>query len=252
MRLYFLLLILLFSGFTQASAQSTEEDKSPYRIDEKDYEWRTKMTIPPYGLEKVKKLIAAITLKEDPMGSSDGGIEALTTAQFKSLSLREKFTYVMIHAELSEQNCAIPEYQNDIQKKIFGALETGFNEALWSQRQVDFLVENRDSVMQLIQESVLRSKRMGVNYKEAILEINAWEMIPFMITYIEKTPLDKDALTLLMLLMKRGEYEEFLKSTAFQKLYGSESNYYSFLNYNKANEDLICARANRYYKERMK
>ncbi|MNR66738.1 hypothetical protein D3C85_1903920 [compost metagenome] len=53
-----------------------------------------------------------------------------------------------------------------------------------------------------------------------------------------------------MLLMKRGEYDEFMKSTSYQKLYGTDANYYSFLNYNKANEVLICERASRYYKEK--
>jgi hypothetical protein len=249
MRTHVLLLILLF-GFINAFAQSNEVDGSSYTRDEKGYELRTKMTIPPYGLAKVKNLIETITFKEDPLGSSDGGIEAISATQFKSLSLREKFTYVMIHAELSQQNCAIPEYQNDIQKRIFSQLETGFNEASWSQRQADFLMGNRDSVMKLIQESVVRSKRMGVNYKEAILEMNAWEMIPFIIRYIKSTAQDNDALTLLMLLMKRGEYDEFMKSTSYQKLYGTDANYYSFLNYNKANEVLICERASRYYKEK--
>lgn len=251
MRLHFVLLIVLFSCFLKTSAQSNEDDGSSYRLDEKAYELRIQMTIPPFGLTRVKKMIADVNSKEDPV-NSDGGIEAISTAQFKSLSLREKFTYVMIHAELTQQNCAIPEYQNDMQNKIFGQLATGFDEASWSQRQGDFLMEKRDSVMKLIQESVGRSKRMGVNYKEAILEMNAWEMIPFITSYIKKTPQDKDALTLLMLLMKRGEYEQFMKSTSFQKLYGSESNYYSFLNYNKANEDLICERADRYYKEKKK
>lgn len=252
MRYYFLLLIMLFTGFTKTFAQTNEDDGSSYSRDEKGYELRTKMTIPPYGLTKVKKMITDIIFKEDPSGSSDGGLEAISTSQFNALSLREKFTYVMIHAELSQQNCAIPEYQNDLQKRIFGQLETGFNEASWSQRQADFLIENRDSVLKLIQESVGRSKWMGINYKEAILEMNAWSMIPFIITYIKMTPNDKDALTLLMLLMKRGEDEEFLKSTSYQKLYGTDAGYYSYLNYNKANEDLICERANRYYKGKKK
>lgn len=113
MRTSILLFILLFFGFIKAFAQSNGDEGSSYSRDEKGYELRTKMTIPPYGLSKVKQLIETITFKEDPLGSSDGGIEAISAAQFKALSLREKFTYVMIHAEMSQQNCAIPEYQND-------------------------------------------------------------------------------------------------------------------------------------------
>jgi len=91
---------------------------------------------------------------------------------------------------------------------------------------------------------------MGVNYKEAIETINGWEMIPFIIDYAKKTPKDKDALTLLLLLMKQGEYPEFVKSASFRQLYGEDSNYYSYLNYNKENEALIFKRATGYYNEK--
>lgn len=239
-------LILLVLFFSKSFAQSE------FIYDEKAVEFRTKLIVPPYGLTKVKQLIAGIVYKEDPNNGSDAGIDALNITQFKALTLREKFTYVMIHAESTSQNCDIPEYQKDIEKKIFAHLLSGFNEAEWSQRQMDFLVENRDSVINLIKESVSRSKRMGVNYKEALLEINAWEAIPFIIEYAKSTPLDKDALTLLNLLMKRGEHSEFTKSTTFEKLYGKESNYYSYLNYNQANEDLIFKRATNYYQGRKK
>ena len=82
------------------------------------------------------------------------------------------------------------------------------------------------------------------------MELSGWQMIPFIIDYAKKTPKDKDALTLLMLLMKRGEYSEFIKSTSFKKLYGENSNYYSYLNYNKENEALIFSRALKYYEEK--
>lgn len=235
-----LFISFIFNSFSQNS----------FGMDKDVIDYRRKMTIPPYGLQKVQKLIAAIQTKEDLNLGSEYGIAALTASQFKGLLLREKFTYVMIHAESTSQNCDIPEYQSDMDKRIFGQLLTGFDEATWSRRQADFLIENRDSVMKLIKESVGRSKRMGVNYKEAILEINGWEMIPFIIEYAKNTPKDKDALTLLNLLMKRGEYEDFIKSTTFKKLYGEHANYYSYLDYNNENQALIFKRAKGYYDEK--
>lgn len=244
-----LLFFISFLCWMNVSAQTAQEDENGLYMDPAAIEMRSKMTIPPYGLTKVKALIAKIIPEEDNE-TTDASINAIPATDFSRLSLREKFTYTMIHAELYAQNCAIPEYQTQVDKKIFGTLLDGFNETSWSQRQIDFLNENRDSVMKLIQESVLRSKRMGVNYKHALVEINAWEMITFIIDYAKKTPKDKDALTLLMLLMKRGEYQEFTTSTSFKKLYGDNSNYYAYLNYNKENEALIFKRALNYYKDR--
>ncbi|WP_312789743.1 hypothetical protein [Sphingobacterium sp.] len=245
--------VLLFSVFivfwSSIFAQTDNESENSLFMDPAAIELRSKITIPPYSLDKVKALIAKIISEEDKE-TTDAGINAISAVDFKKLSLREKFTYTMIHAELYAQNCAIPEYQTQVNKKIFGTLLDGFNESYWSQRQTDFLQENRDSVMKLIQESVVRSKRMGVNYKHAIVEINGWQMIPFITDYAKKTPGDKDALTLLLLLMKRGEYGEFIKSSSFKKLYGEQSNYYSYLNYNKENEALIISRALKYYEEK--
>ncbi|MBB1645354.1 hypothetical protein [Sphingobacterium sp. UME9] len=244
-----LLFFISFLCWAGVFAQTNPEDDESLFMDPAAIEMRNKMTIPPYGLDKVKALIAKIIPEEDKE-TTDAGTNAISATDFKKLSLREKFTYTMIHAELYAQNCAIPEYQTQIDKKIFGTLLDGFNESSWSQRQTDFLQENRDSVIKLIQESVIRSKRMGVNYKHALVELNGWQMIPFIIEYAKKTPKDKDALTLLMLLMKRGEYSEFIKSTSFKKLYGENSNYYSYLNYNKENEALIFSRALKYYDEK--
>jgi hypothetical protein len=101
--------------------------------------------------------------------------------------------------------------------------------------------------MALIKESTDRSKRMGANYKTAIVEINGREMIPYIIEVYNRDRKDRDLLTLLMLLMKNNEYKPFMDSQSFRKLYGDNANYYSYLDYNKANEDLIIKRAIDYY-----
>lgn len=213
------------------------------------YNQRIRMTIPPYGLNKVQRLIKDVTYK--PFDYGDAGISAITTQQYKGLSFPEKFTYTMIYPEVYSQNCDVYIPYKDEEKKIFAQLPSWGNESYWSERQLDFLREERDSVMELIKESTLRSKKMGVNYKEAIVVINGWEMIPFIIEYFKSNPKDKDALTVLFLLMKKGEYLDFMKSSSYHKLYGNEKNHYEgSIDYNAANEKLIFERAMGYYKEK--
>jgi hypothetical protein len=195
-------------------------------------------------LQKILNLINK--LKRD-----DEGNRALSENAYASLSLREKFTYNMIHLESSDQNCdGMPEIQDE-QKKIFGYLTDDDYEGeevfTWSDRQRNFFADNRDSVIKLMSESIQRTKRIGVNYKEVIIEIHANEMIPLLISTYKISKKDRDILTVLMSLMRDGKYEPFLSSTSYKKLYGDESNYQSYISYNPANEDLIIKRATDFY-----
>ncbi|MCD2424842.1 hypothetical protein LQ567_18815 [Niabella pedocola] len=242
-----LLLLLFYTCLFGAQAQDAAYQQPPkaamaYR------EFRQKTTVPPYGLDNVKKQIAAI--KDKPGESGDEGISALTDTVYQSLSLREKFTYAMIHPEMYAQNCDINMIHANEHKEIFGYLVSEGDEETWSSRQLDFLRSNRDSVMALIRESANRSRRMGVNYKNALVEIDGWEMIPYLIDFYTADKKDKDLLTVLMLLMKRGTFMPFIRSASHKRLYGIDGNHETALEYNSANEALIIARARAYYKER--
>lgn len=241
----FFLFIDIHNGYAQES-----DFKPPTEADIAYQKLRTRRTIPPYGLEKINRLIK--TIEEKYLEDGDASISALTASMYNGLTLREKFTYVMVNPEMYSQNCAIFIPLPEENKKIFAHLMSWVDEATWSDRQIKFLKENRDSIMSIIKESTLRSRYMGINYKEAIELINGWEFIPFLIEYYKSNPTDKDALTLLLLLMKRGEYKEFLESSSYKKLYGSDYNYEKWINYNTANEQLILDRANGYYQSKLK
>lgn len=237
MKYHLLLIALLYSCFSFAQEEEIWKEASPEGQAYQQY--RMKTTTPPYGLEKVKGLIAKIRSEDEDL--------KLNNKDYQSLSLREKFTYHVIHAESYSQNCdAMPPVQEE-QKKIFGYLPDAFDEYSWSERQSDFLKTNRDSVMALIRESVARSKRIGLNYKLAIVEVNGKEMIPFLIKMYNADHKDHDILTMLMLLMKNNGYKPFLASQSFRKLYGENANYQAYLEFNNANEDLILKRALDFY-----
>lgn len=217
-------------------AQDTDTREEPSAESKAYHEYRMKVSIPPYGLPNVKALIA----KAEQSGMDNA---AIPSKDYIALPLREKFTYNLIHAESYSQNCDVVPPIVDEHKKIFGYLPGVFNEAEWSTRQQDFLASNRDSVMALIKESAGRSKRIGLNYKLALVEINAYEFIPFLVEFYNRDHKDLDILTVLLLLMHEAKYAPFMTSPSYAKLYGPNAMYDGFLQYNKANEDLITKRA---------
>ena len=233
-------ILVLFTVGIRCFAQEADVYQEPSKATVAYQEYREKVTRPPYGLDKVLSLIKKI---EDTEESA-----ALKQKDYLSLSLREKFTYHMIHAESYSQNCDAMPPVIDAEKKIFAQLPDAFNEYSWSERQLNFLNANRDSVIALMTESIGRSNRVGVNYKRAIIEINAREMVPLLISTYYRDHKDKDILTLLMILMKNNEYTPFLTSTSYKKLFADqETSYRAFLNFNAANEELIMTRANNFY-----
>jgi hypothetical protein len=238
MKYYLLLIVLLYSCISSAQEDEVWKEASPES--QAYHQYRIKETTPPYGLSKVKALVTQIR------STNDEDLK-LNSKEYEALTLREKFTYHMIHAESFSQNCdAMPPIQDE-QKKIFGYLPDAFDEYSWSDGQINFLKKNKDSVLALIKESVSRSKRIGANYKQAIVEMNAREMIPFLIKTYTADKKDHDILTVLMLLMKNNNYKPFMTSVSFKKLYGEEAGYQAYLDFNMANEELIIKRVNAFY-----
>jgi len=157
--LHILVATLVFVNVCKAQ-EAEDEYYTPTKEDLAYRNYRMRKSIPPYGLDKVNRLVKSIENKyfED----SDGGISALKAQDFKALALREKFTYIMVNPEMYAQNCAIFIPLPDEDKKIFAHLMSWVDETQWSERQENFMRENRDSIFSLIQESTLRSKKMGV------------------------------------------------------------------------------------------
>src|ERR1700743_187945 len=173
-KLVFLLPLLTLGllGHTQ------DEEKQPSETSKAYHEARQRSTTPPYGLEKIKALLPKIKSVPDT-AYEDAGTCALSEKTYASLSLREKFTYNMIHGESYFQNCDafLPYFEEE--KKIFSQLPSAFNEENWGDRQKKFFVDNKDSVISLIKESIGRTHYVGVNYKRALVDMNATETIPF-------------------------------------------------------------------------
>lgn len=242
-----LLCIFICLFITQSLISQEEVWKEPSKESSAYHDNRLRLTTPPYGLAKVKGLIKGIKFVEDDEGM--GGYQKLDEKRLEKLSLREKFTYNMIHAESYSQNCDAYPPIEDEHKKIFSNLLDGFGENHWSERQTSFFKKNKDSVIAIITESINRTGKIGLNYKQAIVNINATSMIPLLIETYQKSKgqKDLDILTMFMLMMKQNNDGAFLKSASYKKLYGDDSGYMSYLDHNKANEDLIIQRVTAFY-----
>jgi len=242
-----LILSCLVAVICSACAAQDDGYKEPGPASQAYHAYRAYSAVPPYGLQRVRQLIKAKTVRREIPDSDDAGTDSLPEKLYQTLSLREKFTYNAIYGESFSQNCDGFFPVADEEKKIFGNIPDVMGDQYWSSRQIGFFKDNKDSVIALMTESIGRTKRVGVNYKHIIFEINATSMIPFLLQTYNLQKRDHDILTLLMLLMKKNDYAPFSTSASYRKLYGSGHDYDAALNYNAANEALIIQRATDFY-----
>jgi hypothetical protein len=159
----------------------------------------------------------------------------------------------MIYGEVSSQNCdAMPTFVDE-EKHIYAYPPGAFqDERGWSDAQMAEIKRNRNAFLPLLQQTILKGK-IGCNLKQAILELEAFELIPTMCEVYKRKRYDHDILSVMMILMKEGKFKPFLESASYKKLYADEeSSYQSFLVANKENQDLIMSRATAFYASKRK
>src|SRR6185437_3955417 len=113
-----LLIALIIYSFCLAQ----DDSKVPSPTSRAFHAYRQYATTPPYGVEKVKHLIKAKTINTENPDGDDTGMDSLPEKLYRSLSLREKFTYNMIYGESYFQSCDMDLPVFDEEKKIFGNL----------------------------------------------------------------------------------------------------------------------------------
>jgi hypothetical protein len=244
-----LLICTINNPLTSAQDHKDVSWVSPRPQDSAYYSMRERNNTPPFGLAKVKKLIdqRLEDLPDEALIDYDAGI---SNAEFERLTLEEKFTYTMIHPEVFSQACAERMFIFDPQRKIFGHLLFVYNGVFWSERQVGFMKRNKDRVIGWITDLTSENKELGLNYKSALVEVDAWESIPFLISFYKRKPEDLDVLTTLMLMMSKDKSMDFQQSNVFKKLYGKDANYDSWIALTTANEKYILETAQQYYQRR--
>lgn len=227
-------------------------DIVPQKEDLKYYNNREKLSYPPFGLRKIRKLIKAEMRKiprDYPVDDFNVGI---TDSKFEKLSLEEKFAYCLIHPEIYSQNCAESIYFFEPQNKIFGELTSSYPLQGWSDRQITFFETYKKDNLVLFEKTLNNTGHFGMNLKVFLLEIDAWEEIPFLIDYYSSHPNDNDVLTILLGLMKNNDYANLLNSGFYKKLFDNDDYLERWIFASQANKDMILALANDYYQSKIK
>jgi hypothetical protein len=209
------------------------------------HRYRETITEPTYDLANIKRLVKKYQKNEE---ETTAGIPS---SIYSKLSLKAKFTYHAIFGEVTSQVCDVMPKIIDEEKKIFGQLPPSFSyERGWSESQLEFFKTNRSQVISLIRDTIKTRKKVGVNLKNIINEINGVELIPDLVTAYQTNKRDGDLLTVMMLLMNENKYAPFISSASHKKLYGENSDYRSYINFNKDNTKLIIDRATAFYQSK--
>ena len=238
MKLVPLLTILIAAAMSPAKVL---QNPTPSKASQEYHAYRQQLSYPSFGLAKVQKIIRAI--KPDPDDNRRLGDSA-----FKALSTAEKFTYTMIHGEDSSQNCDESSPVLDEHKKVFSYLPGAFNnETDWSDRQRKFLSANRPTVIPLLRKTMASQHRVGANLKRCLVELNAWELVPALISVYKATRKDHHILTTLTLLLKENKFKPFLDSETYRKFYNDEASYQAYVDASKANQNLTIERAEAFF-----
>jgi hypothetical protein len=199
---------------------------------------------------KVKAMVDTVHKVEDTLGGDDA-MAALDEKTYASLTLDEKFAYNILNDEEYAQNCDILPEHKDLAHRIYATPPPEDPEAgVWSERQINFFKNNKDSVTALLKALISCQKSVDDQYKEIIVILNATSLIPLLIDTYKTQPAPKDhyILSVLMELMDKNKFPEFIGSISHKKLYADDAKTYSaYLDYNQANEDLIFQRAMRFY-----
>ena len=182
-----------------------------------------------------------------------GDQELITNQKFESLSTYEKFLFCVVYPEAFYQNCAVPMDINGTiyqlpeasSKKLVARLPSDENENNLSERQRAFLDNERNAVLGFIKTESDKSGFMGNRFKSLVVEMNATELIPWMIEHFNKFTKKEDGyiLTTLFLLLEKNNYKEFMSSLSYNCLYGEQSLSKGYIPFNSANIDLTCKRA---------
>jgi hypothetical protein len=230
-------IVFLFQSLCCFS-QSLKKDATAKRSDEKAWELRNYTVSTCMKSERVEGLVQKTWNDKKKKDSLDpknhffiiGNIK-LSDADFQSLTPLEKFVYAHQNPESYMQVCGLYDMAKDM-SMIYANIPYLFDGDRMSERQEKSLLDNRDSTMVYLGKCLDFQSHIPLGYKKTILEINAWEFIPSILMLEDKMYKgDMEALkdpyvySVLMVLMKEGEFKDFKKTVIFKTLYSPDSGY---------------------------
>ena len=182
--------------------------------------------------------------------------KVISDANFKSLNAYEHFVHAFYYPETYYQSCSFFPYPENISTKIPMRLPKQGEGLAMSERQTNSLIQHRDSALLLMKNCIEKTGVVSDEFKKVIIRLKATELIPVLITTIEKQQEAKDPyiLTTLCLLMRFG-YPPFKSAEIYKQLYPVDSiaylfakdSYLKYIPFTNANYKSILDLSNAYY-----
>lgn len=155
----------------------------------------------------------------------------ISDADFQSLTPLEKFVYAHQYPEFYTQLCGLYDMAKaKDMSMIYANIPFLFDGERMSERQEKSLHDNRDSTMLYLDKCIDFRSHIPLGYKQTIIEINAWEFIPSILSLEEKmnkgdvgTIEDPYIHSVLMKLMVNGGFADFKRTDIYKTLYGEKA-----------------------------
>jgi len=213
-RISFILLLAFFKLSAQNDGTRFVNDTS--KIDLREYFFSSAAISPCYSSERLKQLMP----QQDIFKRKE-----MDEEQFNKLTAYEHFVHSFYYPEWYYQSCSMFGYPNNVLQTIPAELKRQGEGFVMSRRQMAAITQYRDSTIILMQKCIDKKNELSDEFKKAIINLRAFELIPAIITTIENQKKVKDPylLTTLCLLM-RFNYEPFSNSYLYKELYPSVSN----------------------------
>lgn len=173
----------------------------------------------------------------------------LPDSVFSKMVPVEYFVYAHSYPESYMQTCSFSGYDKDEKQKLFAHIPLRIDGACMSHRQAVSLEKHRDSTLTYLTRCITNTGDVPLAYKRTILDLNAFELIPLMLT-IEKAHPAKDTYlySLLMELMIKGKFANFMQSSLYSELHGEGKPYRTSIATTKEKRQLIVSMAADYFK----
>jgi hypothetical protein len=159
------------------------------------------------------------------------GNAKLSDKDFGSLSPTEKFIYAHQYPESYSQNCSMYAASRDL-TKIYSNIPFMITGEKMSERQKQSLKDNRTITLACLEKCIKFNSYISLGYKQTILTIDAWELIPSILSLEERMHQrskevkdDPYLYSLLMVLMKQDGFKEFVNTDIYKKLYSEKVSY---------------------------
>jgi formylglycine-generating enzyme required for sulfatase activity len=147
----------------------------------------------------------------------------ISEKEFNNLNAYDHFVHSFYYPEWYNQSCYFYEIPGDILLKIPALLPRLGDGLVMSKRQQQSISENRDSTIILMQQCIQQTNEISIEFKRAIILLDAFELIPTLTKTLEFQDQKKDSYILTTLCLLMMDYEPFLNSSLCNSLYPKDS-----------------------------